>query len=93
MKFSKEDLTELVYGGAVVGNLLTIKKDGDGDKHRWYTIYDLIFMDVTTDKFYMTHYKVGNTEYQEAEPFDDYSEDEIECKEVFKKEKVITVYE
>ena len=43
-------------------------------------------------KFYITSYGRAATECQDEQPYE-YDEDDIECQEVFPKQKLITVYE
>lgn len=58
------------------------------DQGRWSTDYELIFkMD---EKFYRTYYSRGSTECQDEGPWE-YGDPEV--KEVFPKQKTITVYE
>lgn len=83
MKFKKEFLQEEIYSENVV-------QDNIIGKRRWSVDHECIFKH--DGKFYRTTYEVGATEYQDGQPYQD-AGDEIECKEVFAKEKVITVYE
>ncbi len=87
MLFKKEILQELDW--ETPEGYEVILSDHDPDKHRWYTIYTMIFK--FEEKFYGTFYKVGNTECQEVDRYE-YEPDEIECKEVFRREKIIVEY-
>lgn len=62
------------------------------DTSRWSNIHEVVFEDLTTGKFWRSTYSVGATECQDERPYE-YEGDEIELKQVFKKEKTITVYE
>lgn len=87
MKFKKETLQDLV-GDAVDGyEIIYDKIDGNS---RWSIIHEMVFK--FDGKFYMTSYSVGATECQDESPYE-FDDDEIECKEVFQKQKTITVYE
>lgn len=57
---------------------------------RWTTLMRRVFE--YEGRLYSTFYEVGNTEYQDTRPYE-YDPDEIECQEVFAREKTITVYE
>jgi hypothetical protein len=89
MKFKKQFMQDLVSEdlpkeeAEIISNELC-------DNSRWSVIYDMIFK--VDGKFYKTSYRRGATECQDERPYE-YSEDEIECKEVFPKQKTITVYE
>lgn len=88
MIFKKEDLQELVSEGEFDG--LEVVIDEIEDRNRWSVQYRLVFR--YKDKFYQTYYTTGATEYQDQAPFEDDGE-EIKCKEVTRKEKVMVVYE
>lgn len=92
MKFSKIDLKLLIYHDKPEFNGKPLKYicHEEGEKRRWSSTDRLVFS--YDEKFYETWYESGNTEYQEYEPFEN-EPDEIECKEVFLKEKIIKVYE
>lgn len=90
MKISKEMLQELCWEEEVE-NFKVVKNELI-DSSRWSLIYDQVIQDVETGKYYVTSYSVGATECQEESPYE-YEPDEIEVKEVFPVEKVITVYE
>lgn len=86
MKFKKEDLIEGIYGHEEQVTVL----DEIISQSRWSIHHRRVFS--FNGKFYETKYSVGATEYQEERPYSD-EDDEIECKEVFPKEKIIIVYE
>jgi hypothetical protein len=87
MIFTKEFLQALVTddqeGADVIINELV-------DTSRWSVHYRMVFK--FEDKFYQTFYSCGATETQDESPYE-YDGAQIECKEVFATEKVITVYE
>lgn len=83
MKFSKEFLTEAIYEGPTISDEIV-------DTSRWSVIHRRVFEH--EGKFYETTYSVGATECQDEGPYE-YEDDEIECKEVFRKEKMVIVYE
>lgn len=60
------------------------------DNDRWSLHYRMIFKYV--DKYYVTSYSRGATEYQDESPYE-FEDDMIECVEVMPIEKTITVYE
>ena len=82
MKFSKEFLIEALEKNAIVEHIT--------DTSRWSVHYRRVFEH--EGKLYETFYSVGATECQDESPYE-YADDEIECKEVFRKEKLVTVYE
>lgn len=71
MKFSKDYLLDLLDEEPIQEKIV--------DKRRWVTVYKRVFKH--EDKFYVTHYEVGNTECQDCRPYED-DPDEIECDEV-----------
>lgn len=81
MKFKKEDLIDFEFE-EVQDEIIGIS--------RWAVHRRKIF--IHNGKFYETIYRVGSTENQKERPYE-YALDEIECKEVFPKEKIITIYE
>jgi hypothetical protein len=81
MKFSKEFLRD--DGGETVYDRIT-------EHSRWSVHHERVFRH--EEKFYLTTYSVGATENQDVSPYE-YEGDEIECVEVFPREKTITVYE
>ncbi len=85
MKFKAEDLREMVCGADVP---LTLIEDKITGTSRWNTEHEVVFE--FEDRFYATGYRgaVGDGESDMWE----YG-DEVECPEVFKVEKTITVYE
>lgn len=60
---------------------LVIKENELYDTSRWSLLYQLVFLDKTTGKFYSTCYSCGATECQDESPFE-YEGDTIECTEV-----------
>ena len=84
MIFKKEFLLDILDSdkGLIYTNLV--------DTSRWSLYYEMVFE--FEGKFYKTAYSVGATECQDESPFE-FDPDEIECQEVFKKEKLVTVYE
>ena len=92
MKFKKQDLIALLDEDYDDNFNFEIIQDNISGKSRWSDEYTLVFKTIDDGKFYKTHYRCGATESQDESPFE-YAEDEIECQEVFKKEKVIIVYE
>jgi hypothetical protein len=62
------------------------------DTSRWSNIHEVIYQDLTSNKFYSSTYSVGATECQDERAYENDS-DEIELTEVFAKSKVVTVYE
>lgn len=90
MKIKKEILIELIdfdefdSYSVVSGNYV--------ESSRWSRHYEMVFKDITTDKYYITYYSVGATECQDEAPYE-YEPDEIEVKEVKPVEKTIIVYE
>ena len=77
MKFKKDFLLELLETRE------NVIKDEIFDESRWSIIHSLLF--AHDGKFYKTIYSVGATERQDESPWE-YDPEEIECKEVFKKE-------
>lgn len=88
MKFSSEDLLEIVSGGSVAD--LTLISDEIWDKSRWSIIHRIIFQH--GNRYFSTTYSVGATESQDESPFE-YADDEVECEEVIPVEKTVIVYE
>lgn len=83
MKFSKNFLKYDANRTEVVDELID-------EGHRWVNVYRRVFEH--DGKFYETIYERGKSESQDTSPYED-DPDEIECDEVFKKEKTIIVYE
>lgn len=75
--FLKDDGGETVYD-RIVGH------------RRWSVDHERVFKH--EGKFYLTTYSRGATESQEERPYE-YDANEIECPEVFPREKVVVVYE
>lgn len=81
MKFKKEFLQEMVGEGV---------EDTIVEHTRWSVVHEAIFEH--DGKYYSTNYSVGATEQQDEAPYE-YDEDEIECPEVRRVEKLIFVWE
>lgn len=81
VKFKKSELLELdlPYCGVIEDKII--------DQTRWSTIHEIVFK--KDDKYYMTSYSKGSTECQCERPWE--YEDEVECEEVKKVVKTITV--
>lgn len=85
--FDKEELKLVIWDDA---ESLSLVEDDITDNSRWSIYHNLVFKDLETGKFYLTHYSVGATEQQDERPFE-YEDDEIACAEVEQVEvKVIT---
>lgn len=78
-KFLKDDL-DLPYSALV---------DTVVDTRRWSVVHEIIFEH--EGKHYQTDYSVGATEMQDERPWE--NEDEVECVEVRKVQKVVEVWE
>lgn len=78
MKFKKEDLTELAYGGWHED--LEIISDEHIDNNRWSENRLMIFRYKKDGRTYGVEYSRGLTELQCEAPFE-YSPDEVECDE------------
>jgi len=61
------------------------------DVTRWSLIYENIYKQKSSGKFFKTSYRVGATEYQDERPYEYLTEAVFE--EVFPVEKLVTVYE
>ena len=88
MKFQKEDLKEIAYGGRPNG--FKIISNDIVDHSRWSIHHYVIFS--FGERFFSTYYSVAATESQDERPYQD-DPDEIECDEMKPVEKTITVYE
>ena len=86
--FEKEQLELVIWGDA---ESLELIEDDITDNGRWSIYHEMVFKDIETGKFYLTHYSVGATEYQDERPFEN-EDDEIECAEVEPKEVTTIVY-
>jgi hypothetical protein len=84
MKFSREFLRDGAYGE---GDTVYDRIVGHG---RWSVHHERVFKH--DGRFYLTTYSTGATENQDESPYK-YDGDEIECVEVFPREKTIIVYE
>jgi len=89
MKFSRELLQHIAQNWNRPPNPIKIE-DNIIDRSRWSVHYEMIFQ--VGDKFYRSWYRIGATEMQDESPYE-YDEDEIECPEVHKVEKVVEVWE
>lgn len=88
MKFEKEVLMELIYGGDY-GNEYVLIENKLKDHSRWYLDFELIFK--YENKFYRSIYKTGATEDVDVLPYEDEGEF-IECDEVVECDVITTVY-
>jgi hypothetical protein len=88
MLIAKDIAQELTYGNECEG--FKIIEDKIVDHSRWSIIYKIV---VEKDgKFYASSYSNGATESQDESPYDDEG-DQVEFREVQKKEVLVTVYE
>lgn len=85
MKFQKTFLLETILDDEELQVYDKITENS-----RWTIGHELVFKH--EDKFYITHYRVGATEYQDESPWE-YDGPEIECEEVVPVEKTVIVYE
>ena len=87
MKFEKKWLQNLIHNdvddGEVVENKIV-------KTSRWSIHHEIVFK--YNERFFETQYSTASTEAQDERPFD-YNPDNIEWKEVFLVEKMVTVYE
>jgi hypothetical protein len=81
MRFSRDFLADM-DGETIEDEII-----GHG---RWTVHHRRVFSH--EGKFYVTTYSVGATESQDERPYE-YDSEEIDCAEVFPREKTITVYE
>lgn len=88
MKFKKEFLQDLAYGEHDK-NKVSIICDKIVGESRWAIKYEIVFK--INDKYYMSHYSIGATEYTYDQPYE-YEPEEIECDEVIPIEKTIIEY-
>ena len=86
MKFKKEYLVDGIDGDGPCGKTVHTKHTGS---RRWSQSYARVFE--IDGKFYSTRYRVGSTEMQDESPYE-YEGDEIECTEVFPRQKTVTEY-
>lgn len=61
------------------------------DTSRWSTIYEMVFMEKGTGKYYQTSYSRGATECQDESPYE-YEPDQIKLTEVEPVEVMIIQY-
>lgn len=88
-KFAKGDLRECLWGGQ--GPLIE-EEDTITDTGRWSIHHLLTFKEKESGKYYQVAYSRGATESQDERPFED-DDDEIECQEVRKVQKLVDVWE
>lgn len=88
-KFPKEHLQDLIWEEEI--HDLKLIEDEITDNGRWSIHHEMVFQDVSTGKFYLTHYSIGATEQQDERPFE-YDGDEIVCQEVVPKEVTVITY-
>lgn len=91
MNITKEQAQELVSGLYNEGHTTTEWEDFDlsfelvqeelVDTSRWSHIYERVYKDLSSGKYYLTSYSTGATERQDESPYED-DEDEIELVEV-----------
>lgn len=89
MKFTKEFLQGLAWDDYDEEEVKIVQSELI-DTTRWSLVYEMVFK--KDGKYYKTSYSTGATESQDESPYE-YEDDEIECREVFPKEKTIIVYE
>jgi hypothetical protein len=87
MKFNKEVLIDLLEDDTDTAKTISVEYTGSS---RWSRNYRRVFS--FEGKFYETHYRVPATECQDESPYE-YAQPEVECPEVFAKEKTVIVYE
>jgi hypothetical protein len=80
VKFKKSDLLDLDLPWSAIEDTIV-------DHRRWSVDHNIIFK--KDEKYYRTSYSVGATEQQDERPWE--YEDEVECEEVQKVAKTITV--
>lgn len=88
VKFPKEVLQDLPFYKEYDGYKLVYSNIVDTT--RWSNVYEMVFE--YDNKYYMTSYSVGATECQDEGPYE-FEPDEIECIEVYPREKTVVVYE
>ena len=81
--FLREELVDAIYEASVLDEIT--------DTSRWSVYHRFVFKAEDDGKFYETHYSVGATEYQDEQPWQD--ENEVECIEVVKVEKIVQDFE
>jgi len=88
VKFKKEDLRKVAFGGTVDGMKLVHGPELI-DTSRWRHHHEAVFS--FDGHLYSVYYTTGATECQDEAPFE-YEPNEIECQEVVPEERTITVY-
>jgi len=61
------------------------------DTSRWSHIYERVYKDLNTGKYWITSYRTGATESQDERPYE-YDGDEIEFTEVVPRETIVIKY-
>lgn len=90
-KFSKEFLREeILWGSKGEGEKPRLVEDTITDHRRWSIDHEIVFQDYD-GLFYTTDYSEGATEQQNESPWE-YDGEEIECTQVVKAEKTVTVW-
>ena len=84
---TSEEAREIVRG---YNPYLKTISDENTDVDRWTESRTWVGQRISDGKFFMAYYQQGLTEYQEERPFEN---DEPEFTEVFKKERLVVVYE
>lgn len=71
--------------------MLEVIKSTLVDSGRWSLVYERIYKDLDTGKFYSTSYRVAATECQDERPYEN-DGPEVEFTEVVAREKVVIEY-
>jgi hypothetical protein len=87
-QFKKDALLEMLDGDTETLVKVSDTITGTG---RWSLNHELVFKEVSTGRFFRTHYSEGATEQQDESPFE-YEPDDVEVVEVFPVEKTVTFY-
>lgn len=87
MKFKKSDLIEMIGDES---DILSLVEEEFIESTRWHNLYRYVFS--FEGKLYETSTRLPATEEQPHAPFE-CEPNEIECKEVFKKEITKIIYE
>lgn len=88
ISFSEEELDEFVYGG--IGFKIIL--DEMIEKRRWSVNHEMIICREEDDTYWRGQYSEGATEYQEYGFREQWGE-RATFKQVFPKQKVVTIYE
>ena len=89
MKVSKDTLVELAHGGSDPD--WEVVHEEPISKSRWSINHTNIIKQLSTNRFFSTHFQRGATEYQEQEPYE-YEPEEIELVEFVPVEVTVTKY-